>query len=526
MDVDVATEVERAAEELDRRSEYSALRTDISVAMARSDRARVMLHACAQALVDHLDVAFARIWTLRRGGDVLELQASAGAYTQLDGHYSRVPIGDLKIGRIALEGVPHLTNDVLADPRIEDKAWAKREGMKAFAGYPLVVENHVVGVVAMFARRELEPETLEALSSVATALAQRIERQRSDDELRRSEAYLNEGQRLTHTGSWARDLRTGERFWSREMFRIFEFELADTPPPLELVEGRVHPDDAEESRHAFEGAYCTGAEVRLIIRLCIRERAITKWVEMYGRPVRDDEGHLVEFIGTVVDVTERMRASRRLRRAIKARYEAVLAERTRIARDMHDGLLQDITGIALQLGAVLPHVRAAPDVAADRLRRILERVVQTSREARETVVGMRVGAESADLVSAVERAAQRVTAQAGLALTMRGTGRARPVPMLVRDVAVSIVHEAVTNVLKHADARAVNVAVTFGRKRFRISVRDDGRGLSVPEDGDGGATHFGLVGMRERAATIGASLAMRSVPGGGVTVRLDVPYGQ
>jgi hypothetical protein len=107
MDGDVATEANRAAEELDRRSEYSALRTDISVAMARSDRAHVMLHACAQALVDHLDVAFARIWTLRRGGDVLELQASAGAYTRLDGRYSHVAIGDLKIGRIALERVPY-----------------------------------------------------------------------------------------------------------------------------------------------------------------------------------------------------------------------------------------------------------------------------------------------------------------------------------------------------------------------------------------------------------------------------------
>jgi PAS domain S-box-containing protein len=515
---------ERLVEEHVRQARYAALRTDVSVALARGDRPRVMLHTCAQALVDHLNVAFARIWTLRCGSSVLELQASAGDYTRLDGWYARVPLGELKIGRIALERAPYLTNDVLADPLIEDKAWAKREGMIAFAGYPLVAEDHVVGVMAMFARCALEPETLEALSSISTALAQRIERQRSEDELRRSEAYLNEGQRLTHTGSWARDLRTGERFWSREMFRIFGFEPADIPPPLEAAEARVDPDQEPEVRRVFEEAYRTGTEVRLHMRLVIGDPPVTKWVDMHGHPVRDEDGQLLEFIGTVVDVTDRVRADRRLRRAIKARYEAVLAERTRIARDMHDGLLQDITGIALQLGAVLPHVRTAPDVAADRLKHILEWVVRTSREARETVVGMRVGEASADLVSAVQSAAQRVTAQSALALTIRVTGRARPVPMLVRDVAVSIVHETMMNVLKHADAGAVEVAVTFGRKRLRLSVCDDGRGLTVPDDGAEGCKHFGLAGIRERAAVVGASLAVRSAPGKGVTVQLEVPY--
>ena len=96
-----------------------------------------MLQRCAEALVDHLHGAFARIWTLNPQEDVLELQASAGLYTHLDGPHSRVPVGKYKIGLIAQERKPHLTNAVVGDPRVSDQEWARREGMVAFAGYPL-----------------------------------------------------------------------------------------------------------------------------------------------------------------------------------------------------------------------------------------------------------------------------------------------------------------------------------------------------------------------------------------------------
>jgi hypothetical protein len=72
-------------------------------------------------LVEHLDAAFARIWTLNEQNDILELQASAGIYTHIDGAHSRVPVGQFKIGLIAKERKPHITNDVVNDPRIGDR---------------------------------------------------------------------------------------------------------------------------------------------------------------------------------------------------------------------------------------------------------------------------------------------------------------------------------------------------------------------------------------------------------------------
>ena len=109
-------------------------------------------------MVEHLGAAFARIWTLNREEEMLELQASAGMYTHIDGPHSRVPVGSFKIGKIAQERAPHITNDVQTDPRVSDKEWAKREGMVAFAGYPLLLDDRLLGVMAMFSREEL-PKT-------------------------------------------------------------------------------------------------------------------------------------------------------------------------------------------------------------------------------------------------------------------------------------------------------------------------------------------------------------------------------
>lgn len=170
--------------ELARRVHQAAMGAEVGAAMAEGDvpLPRV-LQSCAEAVVKHLDAAFARVWTVGRGSDVLELQASAGMYTHLDGAHGRVPVGQFKIGLIAAERRPHLTNEVVGDPRVGDQEWARREGMVAFAGYPLLVGDRLVGVLAMFSRRALPDDTLEALASVANVIAQGIERRRAEEAL-------------------------------------------------------------------------------------------------------------------------------------------------------------------------------------------------------------------------------------------------------------------------------------------------------------------------------------------------------
>ena len=167
-----------------------AVRADVSLAFGQKESLEAILHECAESLVRHLDAAFARIWTLSPDGRMLELRASAGLYTHLNGAHSQIPIGQLKIGAIAREQKHVLTNDIINDPRISDKAWAANEGMSSFAGYPLLAGTRTLGVMAMFSRKPLAPGTAEALASTADLIAQGIERKRAEDELRLSERNL------------------------------------------------------------------------------------------------------------------------------------------------------------------------------------------------------------------------------------------------------------------------------------------------------------------------------------------------
>ena len=109
----------------------------------------------------------------------------------MDGPHSRVKVGQYKIGLIAQEKKPLLTNSVQSDPRVSDQEWAAREGMVAFAGYPLLIEDRVLGVLAMFARRPLADDVLKTLGSVADSVALGIERKRAQIALAESEARFS-----------------------------------------------------------------------------------------------------------------------------------------------------------------------------------------------------------------------------------------------------------------------------------------------------------------------------------------------
>ena len=349
----------------------------------------------------------------------------------------------------------------------------------------------------------------------------------AEEQLRRSEAYLAEGQRLSRTGSWGWTLATGEIFWSREMFRIYGFEPADGTPPYEVVLGRAHPHDAVEVDRALEQAFRTGTELRLLTRIRVPGEA-TKWVETHGHPVRDEDGTLVEFIGTVIDVTERRRADRRLRRAIKARYEAVLAERTRIARELHDTLLGEVAGIAMRLDAAAAR---APATEASRTARSETAMLAALRDqayaalasARRSVSDLRALTEgAAPLAALLADALHRIFADTEVDARVEHEGAPRSYPPALQEEVLRIIVEALTNARQHAGCRTVVVRCTYGRRALRIRVRDDGRGFVPASESERG--HWGLVGMRERAATIGARLVIESAPGRGTDVLLDVRH--
>lgn len=308
-------------------------------------------------------------------------------------------------------------------------------------------------------------------------------------------------------------------YFGKSLEELRQWKVSDT----------VHPDDRPRAIAVWRDRVAAGNPYEVELRLR-RSDGVHRWFQIRSVPLRDDNGRIVRWYTVNTDIDDRKRAEvalrrseKRLRRAIKARYEAVLAERMRIARDMHDGLLQDINGIALQLGALLPRVRTSPDSVTATLRSILESIQQTGRAARSTVGRMRQGANTSDLVSAIHDEAMRVRSQSELVITLQIKGPVRLVTADLRDAAVSIVHEAITNVLKHAQAQSVQIRVSFQPNRLRLTVCDDGHGVTRGGDETPRASHFGLTGMSERATSVGATFRISSAPGKGTAVRLDAP---
>lgn len=215
------------------------------------------------------------------------------------------------------------------------------------------------------------------------------------------------------------------------------------------------------------------------------------------------------------------------RRALEQRFALVLAERTRIARELHDSLLQGFTGVSMQVQAAVDDVVADDAPARARFEAVLRQADLALAHARSAVGDMRLSTVStADLGGALDELAARAAREGGLAVRLDVDGAARPLRDEVRVTLLRVAQEALANVVRHARARSAEVALHHTSRAIRLVVRDDGAGFAADEParpGTAPAGHWGIVGMRERAAAVGGTLVVRSAPGAGTEVQLEVP---
>jgi ligand-binding sensor domain-containing protein/signal transduction histidine kinase len=212
-------------------------------------------------------------------------------------------------------------------------------------------------------------------------------------------------------------------------------------------------------------------------------------------------------------------------RRMASQFQAVLAERSRIAREIHDNLAQDILGISVQLELVARLMPVAAETAKGHLDRARILVRNSMTEARRYVWDLRSQElQKKDLPAALRDTAKRLTGAGDIETVVEVAGPMRPLPPDVETNLLRIGQEAINNAVKHAQANRIDVALNFDTRNVRLSVRDDGRGFDPGEQiADG---HFGLMGMRERAAQVGGVLSIQSANERGTEIVVEVPLNE
>src|SRR3954453_7036372 len=352
------------------------------------------------------------------------------------------------------------------------------------------------------------------------------DRRQAEAVLRENEERLKLAFAGAQEGVWDWNLETGGVVYSSRWKEMLGYADDEIEPHVGAWERLLHPDDVEPARKLNESVRKGGENYEGEFRLRHKDGHYVD-VLSRGYPVRrSPDGPVVRIVGTHFDLTARRRAeaerapSEFLGRLVFAQED----ERRRIAREMHDQFGEQLTALALRIAALKTAAGDRPEWQslvssvediAQRLDRDVDQLVWQLRPTALDDLGLR---------GALANFFQGWSARVGVPATLHSSGLLdERLPADAETALYRIAQEALTNVAKHA--RATNVEIVLERRgnQVQLVVEDDGKGLEVEADGSGRG--FGLVGMRERAALVGASLEIESSPGMGTTILVRMPAG-
>lgn len=289
----------------------AAFGADVGLALTQREELGGILYRCADSMVRYLNVHLAQIWILDPGDRMLHLKASAGAINDVDSRSN--PLTKLSPDKNLIgDGKPILVNKVVDDSRVPCQDWVKREGIVAYAGYPLMLENRLIGLMSIFSHTPLSQAVIQEMGSVANGIALSIERKRSEEALDASEVkYRSVVESLKEVvfqinefGHWT----SLNPAWTE----ITGFEVKEAVGTLFLE--FIHHDDRQRNSHIFlqlverKLDYC-----RYETRLLTKDGKI-RWVEIYAQLTLNNDGSILGTSGSLTDITERKQAETQIQK--------------------------------------------------------------------------------------------------------------------------------------------------------------------------------------------------------------------
>jgi len=287
---------------------------------------------------------------------------------------------------------------------------------------------------------------------------------------------------------------------------------------VDVIGKVIHSGDVERMRAARTRALSGRTPFELEARLRGRDGEYRWFLFRYNPLV--EQGRVRRWYASATEIESLKQEEERVRRE-----NVRLEERTRIAQELHDTLLQTFLGASMQLSVARDDVPADASIKP-RLDRILQLIYQGIEEGRKTIQDLRSSdSRTLDLVLALSGVQQELAVQPDIDFRVSVTGRQQPLPALIRQEIYRIGKEALVNAFCHSQAKRVEFELEYADSGLRLRVRDNGCGIDPQVLHTGRAGHWGLTGMRERATRIGGRLEISSSSSAGTEVQLSVPSG-
>jgi two-component system, NarL family, sensor histidine kinase UhpB len=358
------------------------------------------------------------------------------------------------------------------------------------------------------------------------------ERRQIVETLRQSEFDLAEAQRLTKLGSWTLDIATGIVRWSEELYRIFDVDKATVKATYEIFVSRLHPEDRPRVLQANAKARSDGKSFEIEYRISTPSGQL-KHIREIGYARKDRSDAVSAMFGTAQDITEHKQAENASRdssiqlRALSRRLvELQECERRELSRELHDRVGQNLTALKINIDMLQPAL--APRGNEDVLARVADSaaLLESTMDAIENVMSELRPPMLDDhgLAAALDWHARKFSRRAGIAVVVNADELAvQPAPQ-VQIALFRIAQEALNNIAKHAGARHAEIALYEEDGDCVMSVRDDGIGFDVGENGsDKPKTGIGMVTMRERSQAIGGRFEVQALLERGTRLTVRVP---
>lgn len=491
-----------------------------------------ILNSSIDEVVDVMGVDAAIVFLMDEQSGELTLMGYRGIASELAQGIDRIGLGESSMGRVAETGDPLFVEDASQDHDFA-RIMAGKKTRWPMLIVPLKSEGVVNGILCVISHghRRFNRHEVELLSGIGNQIGVAVDKAylyeqawQVGERLAASEERYRELFENASDAIWVHDLQGNIVTANKSMFELTGYTLAELKG---LKSNDIIAEDCAEKEKTIQDPFLRGEAMKHLSELTLCKKSESKaWVQFSTSPVFSN-GHIIGFQHIARDVTEEKRMKESLRFYLRQVTRAQEDERKRIARELHDEVIQSLASLSLELDRFAFHDKGLSE--DDKL--ILENLQQQTTS---MIEGVRLLSHSLrpstldrlGLLPALKSLASDIEKRSEIALQVKmNSSTGQRLPTEVELTLFRIAQEAIRNVWWHSQATSAEIVAEINERKAKITVSDNGKGFAIPSTTDDLVKEgqLGLAGMYERAQLIGGILEIQSEQGKGTTVTIEVP---